>query len=457
MNKNPWLFINAFCRLQVVASLYLWIRHALHDWFLRPYGNRIPLKILAFACPLMVNSCILFGQEFYVGASAATINPENDSLYFAGAERNRKFIDTEDNLYVKAVVISGSGTDMAILTFDCIGLMFPELEKIRRRVQILLPDFPIENIVISSTHTHTGPDVVGLWGKDMLSSGVNDLFMKTLIEKSAQTISEAWQNRTKCTILTAEGQTGETWVKNISEPELIDRTVSVLQFKDTQGKNIATLTNFACHPTILIGVTKGGSADYVAGYYQYLDAIQGGVNMFLQGAIGGWVQPEDVPRRYENAMKYGTELGEYTYKLLRTGKSGSSSALKIKVMKLNLPVKNEGFRQLSQAGVISRKFTDSVSSELACFRIGDALFATHPGETSPALSLYTRSLMKNKGPKFILGLGMDALGYILKPVYFVPKNSIPHSPYLTSMSIGPDTYPEIEKKLQTVLQEFEED
>jgi hypothetical protein len=396
----------------------------------------------------------LHGQVFKVGASANTINPEKDSLFFAGAEKNRKFIDTEDNLYVKAVVISNESANLAILTFDCIGLMFPELEKIRLRVRRLIPEFPVENIVISSTHTHTGPDVVGLWGKDMLTSGINDHFMESLIEKSTQTILNAWQNRTMCNVFTAEGKTGETWVKNISEPELIDRTVSVLQFKDPTGKNIATLTNFACHPTILIGVTKGGSADYVAGYYKYLDSVHGGVNLFLQGAIGGWVQPEDVPRSYENAIKYGTELGMYVQKILQTANSDYSSKLKIRVKKISLPVKNEGFRQLSRAGVIKRTFNDFVDSELAVFQIGDAMFATHPGETSPALSLYTRSLMKNKGPKFILGLGMDALGYILKPVYFVPKNSIPHSHYLTSMSIGPDTYPEIEKKLDEILKGF---
>lgn len=42
---------------------------------------------------------------------------------------------------------------------------------------------------------------------------------------------------------------------------------------------------------------------------------------------------------------------------------------------------------------------------------------------------------------------MDALGYILKPVYFNKGNTIPHSEYLTGMSIGPDTMPIIEKVL----------
>jgi hypothetical protein len=333
-------------------------------------------------------------------------------------------------------------------------LMYPELLQIRTRVSELLPEFTVDNIVMSSTHTHTGPDVVGLWGKDNATSGVNPEYMKVLIEKSAQAVAEAWQSRKPAQVVYAEGSHGEDWVRNISEPDVIDRSVTVMAIRDASNHNIATLTNFACHPTILIGVTKGGSSDFVAGYYQYLDSMQGGVNMYLQGAIGGWVQPEDVPRSYQNAMKYGRGLGKYTTEILQNGKQSISQKLDFKSARISLAVKNQGFRMLSQAGVVLRPFTDSVATEIACFSIGDALFATHPGETSPALSLSTKSLMKNKGPKFILGLGMDALGYILKPVYFVPKNSIPHSPYLTSMSVGPDTYPEVEKTIRLILIQY---
>jgi hypothetical protein len=90
-------------------------------------------------------------------------------------------------------------------------------------------------------------------------------------------------------------------------------------------------------------------------------------------------------------------------------------------------------------GTIKRTFGETVASEIAYFTIGDASFATHPGETCPALSLDTKKLMNNKGPKFILGLSQDALGYIIKPSFFETNNKIPHSEYLTGMSIGSET------------------
>jgi hypothetical protein len=50
-----------------------------------------------------------------------------------------------------------------------------------------------------------------------------------------------------------------------------------------------------------------------------------------------------------------------------------------------------------------------------------------------------------------MGLSQDALGYILKPSFFTNGNKIPHSEYLTGMSIGPDTMKIIMDTLQTLL------
>jgi hypothetical protein len=106
-----------------------------------------------------------------------------------------------------------------------------------------------------------------------------------------------------------------------------------------------------------------------------------------------------------------------------------------------MPVVNPGFLQLSAAGVIQREMKGSVRTEIAWIRIGNATFATHPGETVPAMGIATKTMMAGDGPKMVLGLGMDALGYILKPEFFDPTRKIPHSDYLCSMSAGKETGP----------------
>ncbi len=406
--------------------------------------NKIFFLILFFLLQLTSTA-----QDFLAGAATRTINPEKDSLYLAGGKANRLFIDVHDNLYVKAVVLSNSNNNLTILTFDCIGLLYPQLQEIRAKIKMELPTINAEHIVMSSTHTHAGPDVVGIWGKDLAHSGVNDKHMQLIVNRAVEAIKEATEARKPVSISYGTGSFGEDWVKNISEPSELDRSVSIIKFSDPNGKNIAMLTNFACHPTIMDDASTAASSDYVWGYYKYLDSAQGGVNMFLQGAIGGWIQPEGVPHTYDYANYYGSSLGKYAYELKKN--KSTSKNIFFTSAKVNFPLANPSFQMLSKAGIIKRDFGKTVSSEIAYFTIGDACFATHPGESSPALSLATKSLMNNTGPKFILGLSQDALGYIVKPSFFDMSNKIPHSEYLTGMSIGPATMGIIFSTLQMLI------
>ena len=388
---------------------------------------------------LLVGTMFGQAQSFFAGAAQKNINPDKDSLYLAGGKPNRPFIDVHDSLYAKAVYISNGKNELILLTFDCIGLLYPQLNEIRQGVKKLLPQLNVNHIVMSSTHTHAGPDVVGIWGKDFAHSGVNEQHLQKIVTQAVFAIQEAYQQKKIVDLTYATGVFGEDWVKNISEPSEIDRTVSVLQLKDKSGKNVATVTNFACHPTIMDDATTSASADYLWGYYTTMDKAQGGVNLFLQGAIGGWIQPEDVPSSFDNADRYGSMLGEYTLGLLRKSTKNSTTNISFQAITVEFPVENPTFIMLSKAGVIKRTFGKTVTSEIAFFSLGDCSFATHPGETVPALGFASKQLMKNKGAKFVMGLSQDALGYILKPSFFDPKNNIPHSEYLTGMSIGPQT------------------
>ena len=406
--------------------------------------NKLFILILFFQLQLTVTA-----QDFLAGAATRTINPEKDSLYLAGGKANRPFIDVHDNLYVKAMVVSNRNNNITMLTFDCIGLLYPQLQAIRSRIKVELPLIDPEHIVMSSTHTHSGPDVVGIWGKDLAHSGVNDKHMQLIVDRAVEAIKEATQARKPVSISFGSGSFGEDWVKNISEPGELDRSVSIIQLTDLNGKNIAMLTNFACHPTIMDDASTAASSDYVWGYYKYLDSAQGGVNMFLQGAIGGWIQPEGVPHTFDQANYYGTSLGKYVFEL--TKNKNASKNINFNSVKVDFPLSNPSFQMLSKAGIIKRDFGKTVSSEIAYFNIGDASFATHPGETCPALGLATKELMNNKGPKFVLGLSQDALGYIVKPSFFDLSKNIPHSEYLTGMSIGPATMGIILSNLKTLI------
>jgi hypothetical protein len=220
---------------------------------------------------------------------------------------------------------------------------------------------------------------------------------------------------------------------------------------DRKGRSIATLTNFACHPTFVDAVHDKVSADYVGGFYRRMDSTYGGVNLFLQGPIGGWVQPEHEPKNFEQAFFRGRGLAEAVSQSLYDAKKLGGRRVGFRSRIFQMPVDNMGFRALSAAGVINRKLTDSVETEIAVFRIGNAVFATHPGETVPEMGLQTKAMMKNNGPRFVLGLSMDAMGYILKPYFFDSENKVPHAEYLCGMSAGKQTGPIVMQVLRALL------
>jgi hypothetical protein len=62
--------------------------------------------------------------------------------------------------------------------------------------------------------------------------------------------------------------------------------------------------------------------------------------------------------------------------------------------------------------------------------------------------------MPTQGPKFVMGLGMDAMGYILKPEFFTRRKEIPHAEYLCGMSAGPKTSAEVMKVIGSLCSMF---
>lgn len=402
--------------------------------------------VFGFIMQLFIQETI--AQNLTVGASSAIINPQIGA-YIAGDKQDRKFTGIHDNLYAKAVVISHNNSHLAIVTIDCIGLLYTDVLKIRKKTSEICK-IPADRIVISSTHTHAGPDVVGIWGKDHSASGVDDSYMQFLIGTTAGQIKKAFENQKSAKAYTAETTYGEPWVQNICNEEL-DRSLNIIQFRNSKNKNIATLTNFACHPTFMDAVASEVSADYIHGYYEELKKTTGGEVLFLQGAIGGWVQPENEPKTFENAYKRGKELAEKVNEVVKTAIPLKSSELIFRSKKIKIPVENEAWQQLAAIGTIKRNFTETVETEISYFRIGEAQFVTHPGETAPFYSLESKKMMKN-GPKFILGLGNDALGYILKPAYF-ENPSLLHAEYLTRMSVGKQTGPMILETVKELVQD----
>lgn len=384
---------------------------------------------------------------FMVAAGSQQVTPPLGT-YLAGYGSDRKSTGQYDDIWVKAAVIADDEQMLALVTIDCIGLTRPDILRIQAELRARLPQ---AQVVVSSTHTHAGPDVVGIWGPALWRSGRDENYMDHLIDVAVALVSDTAGKLQPAASRVASVDQALAWVENVSEPGLLDPRLAVLQFVTLSGESILTLTNYACHPTVLGPENSWVSADYAAGFYQQMTAALPGEHLFLQGAIGGWVQPLQGDRSHRLALELGRSLGEAALQALNVADENPYAALAYRSREVDVPLDNWGFRLLMWLGVLEREtFDGAMRTSVAWFRIGQAQFVTHPGETSPAYSIASRALMDTRH-SFVLGLTQDAMGYILKPDYFADEVSYPHADYLTSVSVGEQAGPRIMAALEEIV------
>jgi hypothetical protein len=402
----------------------------------------VSLLIGLFSANLSVQA-----EGFKVAADASAITPPVGT-YLAGYGADRKSTGLFDDVWVKVVVIEAGSETVALVTIDCIGLTRPHILRIQAGVQNQLPNV---HVVVSSTHTHAGPDVVGIWGPAFWRSGRDEAYIDGLVSTAIELVVQTANTVQPATSRVASMDMPMPWVENVSERDLLDARLAVLQFVSVAGETIATLTNYACHPTVLGPDNTMVSADYVDGFYRQMAENLAGEHLFLQGAIGGWVQPVQGDRSKSLALQLGISLADAALAALSEADDNAYAPLQFASRSFDVPLDNWGFRLLIWLGVLERELYDgAMRTSVAWFQIGQAQFVTHPGETSPAYSLASRDLLDARH-SFVLGLTQDAMGYILKPEYFADDVEYPHGSYLTSVSAGAEAGPRVMAALKEIL------
>ena len=111
--------------------------------------------------------------------------------------------DPPDPIEAQALVFEEGTTRIAVVTVDSIGLFDSTMDQIRAAVLTQDSDLAPGDIFISSTHDESAPDPIGLWGPDLsgietevptptaLSSGVDENYMRYLVDRVADAIVEA--------------------------------------------------------------------------------------------------------------------------------------------------------------------------------------------------------------------------------------------------------------------------
>jgi len=261
---------------------------------------------------------------------------------------NTDVLLVNDRLYVKALVLKDDATTVAIITVDAvaigeIGYIGNDyLGKVRTRIEKELGIKPT-NVMINASHCH-------------------GVVCKDVDERTFQAVKKAAQNMVAVNVGVGVGhedrimENRRLTLKNGKEVDVrhayslppdeevaevgpVDTEIGVLRLDGKDGRTVAVVYNFACHP--IQGVPNLGNTADVTGFASSVieeNLSDGTIVLFLQGCAGD-INPvayKDVnhPR---DAEPLGNMLGLSTLKALRKVKCKEDSRLKVLNEVIELP------------------------------------------------------------------------------------------------------------------------
>jgi neutral ceramidase len=260
---------------------------------------------------LLASMAFLNAAEFRAGVAKADLDPPFGLPMAGYATRYSK--GKLDPIEARVLALSDGTRTLALVTLDlCFPFDPPIMEQIRAGAR-----GSVDEVVFHASHTHSGPTysaapeaakatvphVVGAIetavrslaparigvGQGQIYLGFNRRFVRT--DGSVQML---WRNESK-----------------VSSTMPVDPTVGVIRVDRVDGRPLAVLVHYSCHPVVLGPENLDYSADYPSEMRRSIEEDMGGGVMafFLQGAPGDINPYYDKTPLIEDAASRMKETG----------------------------------------------------------------------------------------------------------------------------------------------------
>jgi len=377
-------------------------------------------------------------------------NGKWDPVWLAGFKQARAAFSVHDPIWARAILFEKDGRRAIVIACDVVGFLHPRVRRLREKIP------GVDLVIFASTHCHSAPDTVGLWGPFPGISGLSDKYLQQLEDGVLECARKAIETRVPASLAAGSAHV-EGVCKDIRMPDVRNETAVSLVARDRAGKPVAVVVNFAMHPEGMGSKNRAVTSDYV----HYLrEAVErdfaGATAVFLSADLGGMQTPDVKDRTWEEIRRCGETIAARSKASLENAPEVAVPEVKFESLKVEFPLRNRNFLKAYQAGMLGKDVAWSLRehqgehllfSEVSALRLGEILFVTVPGEALPEVGKEVFSLM-NARHKFLVGLGQDEVGYILPKADFDPKK------YEESMSLGPETAPTLLDALKQLLKGF---
>ena len=244
-----------------------------------------------------------------IGVASVPITPPPGTP-MAGYYNSRSAAAVHDDLQAKAITISQGTTHVALVVCDLIAMPRGVVEEARALIS-RSTGLAGDSVMISATHTHTGPILAGRTARENAQGGTNKLaldYREQLPGMIARAVEQSWKDRRPMTVETGMGREERVsfnrrflmkngtvgWNPgkmntNIVHPAgPIDPELPVVFFRPLSSSNeiAAAYVNFAMHLDTVGGETY--SADFACFLGRLVQGIQSNrlMTVFSIGTAG---------------------------------------------------------------------------------------------------------------------------------------------------------------------------
>jgi putative membrane-bound dehydrogenase-like protein len=408
-------------------------------------------------------------KVFRAGASAIDISPESYPVIINGNFFEATAHSTIDPLYARALVLDDGTTRLALVVVDSCMMPRDLLDDIKK-LACETTGIPPERMLISATHTHSAPSVMGVLG-----SGTDERYRRFLSSQVVRGLHVAVRNLQPARVGWAVIQDHEhthcrRWIyradRMLTDPfgvrsvranmhpgnqnpaavgpaGPVDADLSLLAVQSLSGRPLAVLANYSMHYYGASPVSADYFGAFAAALQKLLASKEGPapVVMMSQGTSGDqwWMdygRPAPAPPRDLNA--YAAAVAKVAYQAYQTVRFQDRVPLTMRETRLTLrrrvpddqrlawAHKLDAQRQSKPPRTIPEVYAreqlwlherPTAELKLQAIRIGDLGIAALPNEVFGITGLKIKAQSPLR-PTFTIELANGSEGYIPPPEQF---------------------------------------
>lgn len=465
---------------------------------------------LTLAFLVSAGSHALGAERLEVGFGVEDITPDitaDKPVFIAGYGQNRKATGVHDPLFARAVVFRSGEAKVAVVSVDLVGLQYPVVQRIREKLD------GFTYVLVSSTHTHEGPDVIGIWGESPLKSGLDPEYIAQVEDGVVNAVRKA-DSAAAPAIATYGTAEDESLLRDSRLPIVYDGVLRVLKFMHADSKKpLGILVQWNNHPEAMGSKNTLITCDFPWATIAALEKRYQCPVAYFTGTVGGLMttlrtikDPETGKELHEESFEYtevyGKMVANLAEKAIADSKPITLTPIRVAAKQVGVPLSNLAYHLMWSMNVLPRDAYEwsgdadnigppidrkggkkgvkgALLTEVSYLQLGELHIAGIPGEIYPELvygkyqepvepnvdfpdaPLETPVVKIMPGEKFMLfGLANDEVGYILPKRQWDSKAPFAYGrkeqQYGEVNSVGPETGPILMKALQDAVDAVKE-